>query len=248
MGTVASLVAADAQQAAAAVQVAIDVLNAADLQFSSYRPDSELSRFNRGEVAPSDRLREVLAACDWLSQESDGRFNTQHAGSPEAIDVAGYVKGWAVDQAAQAVTQIGITQFALGVGGDWCLRGGHPDGRPWRWAVLDPATNDRGRAVVAVQDGAIATSGTYERGAHLHGSAPGSSVASFTVVGPQLRWADAFATIGYVMGGEGMSWVSRYQGYSAALIEANGTMIADETFPLVAGSDFPDVSAPYLTG
>lgn len=253
MGTWASLVTADADTTAIAQAVAAAELRAADCQFSSYKHDSELNRFNCGQVAePSLELREVLSACSWLEQESSGVFTTRHSGSPDEHDVAGYVKGWAVDKATSALDRLGIERFALGVGGDWRFRGGHPDERPWRWAVLDPHQRDRPRAVISMWDGAIATSGTYERGDHLHcgrsTSAPpvGSQMASFTVVGPELKWADAFATIGFLKGAEGLGWVSGYDGYSAAFIDSHGTMLADHKFPVVAGSGFPDHKAPYM--
>lgn len=253
MGTWASLVTTDADTTALAQAVAAAELRAADNRFSSYIDHSELNRFNRGQVAElSPELREVLGACSWLEQESSGVFTTRHRGSPNEHDVAGYVKGWAVDKAASALDRLGIERFALGVGGDWRFRGGHPDERPWRWGVLDPHHRDRPRAVISMWDGAIATSGTYERGDHLHRgrstSAPpvGSEMASFTVVGPELKWADAFATIAFLKGAEGLGWVSGYAGYSAAFIDSHGTMLADQAFPLADGSDFPNHKAPYM--
>lgn len=249
MGTWASLVTAGAEEADLAQQLTAEVLAAADQRFSSYRSDSELTRFNLGHAEqPSAQLREVLAACAWLERESGGVFSAKHPGSPNSHDVAGYVKGWAVDRAADRLDSAGIAHYALGVGGDWRLRGGHPEGRPWRWGIVDPLRTDRPRAMLSLSDGAVATSGTYERGAHLHTAGTGQRLSSFTVVGPELRWADAFATTGFLMGTAGMQWVSRYTGYSSALVDHAGTMLADQSFPLSPGSDYPEWSAPYSRG
>lgn len=247
MGTWASLVAADDEQAEVAQVAAAQVLDEVDQRFSSYRTDSEVSRFNRGEVPqPSGSLREVLAACAWLAEESAGVFSARHSGSGGSFDVAGYVKGWAVDLAATELDRLGIEHYAIGVGGDWRLRGGHPQGRPWRWSVLDPQDRSKPRALLDIRDGAVATSGNYERGRHLYADDEvAAEVESFTVVGPALRWADAFATTGYLMGLQGLEWVAGFEGYTGAVIAPGGAMIADDAFPLTIGSEFPAVAAPY---
>lgn len=255
MGTWASLVAADVSSAEIAEAAASTVLAQLEMQFSSYRKDSEVSRFNRGELTePSERLREVLAACSWLKEESGGVFDVHHAGSPTAVDVAGYVKGWAVELAADALDAAGIEHYALGVGGDWRVRGGHPDGRPWQLAIVDPTDRTRARSVVSLTTGALATSGAYERGAHIvvpAGTAskregpPGLRAASFSVTGPLLRWADAFATIGFAMGEEGLAWVDNYADYHGAIIVQGDRMSAADGFPVAAHAEFPDLAFPY---
>jgi len=246
MGTWASLVAADDAAADVGQELAQAVLADVDRRFSSYRPDSEISRFNRGEVAdPSPQLREVLAACDWLGEESDGFFDIALPDG-QGVDVAGYVKGWAGDLAAEALSAGGLGQFALGIGGDWRVHGGHPDGRPWHLAVLDPTDRTRIRATVALIDGALATSGTYERGDHIRTyRIAGQRVGSFTVAGPLLRWADAFATVGYARGDEGLAWVDRFAGYHGAIIAEDGRMSAAEGFPVGVSAGFPELAHPY---
>lgn len=251
MGSMASLMLVSEypeQDSARAQEVAMDVLNDVEARFSSHRADSELSRFAAGLVdRPSDQLRHALAACEWLGKVSGGVFTTS---TTHEYDLAGYVKGWAIDQAAEAVTAAGVVDFALGVGGDWRVMGTGPDGRPWRFGVIDPTDTGAVRALVDTE-GAIATSGLYERGEHLRRTAAlesSDAVASFTVVGPLLAWADAFATIGFLLGDRGLGWVATFPGYSAALIRPDGQMVADEAFPLAVGTvpEFPQVAAPYL--
>lgn len=230
-----------------AQRIAAAVLGDLESRFSSYRADSELSRFAAGQVdVPSAELRHALAACEWLSEVSGGVFTTT---TTHEHDLAGYVKGWAVDQAAEAVAAAGIGDFALGVGGDWRVVGHGPDGRPWRFGILNPTDTAAVRALADIH-GAIATSGLYERGEHLRRTESvytSGRVASFTVVGPRLAWADAFATIGFLLGDHGLEWVAGFHGYSAALIRDDGHMVADESFPLAPGSVpvIPGLAAPY---
>ena len=68
---------------------------------------------------------------------------------------------------------------------------------------------------------AVATSATYERGAHIVDPRTGLtalSLASVTIVGPDLTLADAYATAVFVMGIDGLDWISDRQGYEAYLV------------------------------
>ena len=80
-------------------------------------------------------------------------------------------------------------------------------GRPWRVGIRHPDQADRVAAVLEVSDRAVATSGDYERGAHVTdprtGRAP-TGLRSVTVVGPRLAFTDAYATAVFAMGLEGL--------------------------------------------
>lgn len=248
MGSWASLVTADPIDADTGRRLAAEAFESVEARLSSYRSDSEVSRFDRGEVPdPSAELRHVLAACEWLETASGGMFSSRPAGPAGPLDLAGYVKGWAIDQAADQLIAAGIERFALGIGGDWRILGGHPDDRPWRFAILDPADPASPRALVEVVEGALATSGRYERGDHVlvpPGAATGAAAAptgaagaaSFSVVGPRLAWADAFATVGLLKGTGGIEWVAGFAGYAGAVVLADGAMYAADEFPLAADS------------
>jgi len=73
---------------------------------------------------------------------------------------------------------------------------------------------------------AVATSGPYERGAHLIDPAtgrPASRAASATVTGPSLALADALATGVAVGGDEALAVVAGLDGYAAYLIRPDGS-------------------------
>jgi thiamine biosynthesis lipoprotein len=46
-----------------------------------------------------------------------------------------------------------------------------------------------------------------------------------TVIGPNLTWADALATAAFVMGADGVDWVSQFAGYRALAITTDGTLL-----------------------
>ena len=203
---------AAAEQAVAAAYAELVRL---DALFSTYRPDSSISRRRRGEVTsePDDPvLAEVEQLCAVASDRTDGTFT---AWLPDAdgvlrYDPTGLVKGWAVDRAAGTLTGLPFTAWSVNAGGD-VLVGRHAhmrpegaDAAPWRVGVEDPRDRSRMVAVVPVVEGAVATSGTAARGAHLFDPIAERMVertGSTTVVADTLLWADVWATALFV-GGE----------------------------------------------
>jgi thiamine biosynthesis lipoprotein len=75
--------------------------------------------------------------------------------------------------------------------------------------------------VLAVRNGAVATSGAYERGEHIRdpftGRAP-IDLRSITIVGPSLTFADAYATAAFAMGPTGLAWVAGLPDYEGCAI------------------------------
>lgn len=212
MGTVVSVDVrrADPLAAAAALDAAFEVLRAADDRFSPFREDSELSRLDRGRLAPAEMsadLRDVLAIADRARADSDGVFDV-HA--PDGrLDTNGVVKGWAAQRAADELTAAGLHDFCLNAGGDVVARGEPEPGRPWRVAVRDPDDPHAVLAVLEVRDGAVATSGGYERGAHVWDGRSGSRdvpLIAATVAAADLTVADVLATTVLAMGEDGAAW------------------------------------------
>ena len=82
--------------------------------------------------------------------------------------------------------------------------------------------------MLAVEDLAVATSGEYERGAHIldpHTGRPPSGLLSVTVVGPDLATADAYATAAFAMGADGPEWTATLDGYDALCITSDGRVL-----------------------
>jgi FAD:protein FMN transferase len=235
MGTVASVHVHDTAEPAvieAAVEALWLELDRLEAVFSTFRESSVISRVNRGELHLLDagaEVIEVVDVCTWLEHVSHGAFRARRPGDT-VLDPAGFVKGWAAELAAQCLDRAGLSQWYLSVGGDIQTRGTSGDGSPWRVAIADPNSDDSGaiRAIVEVSGEAVATSGTAARGRHLwdgRTGRPSDALASMTVVGPHLTWADAFATAAFVMGPEGVDWVADFDGYRALAITSAGDLV-----------------------
>jgi FAD:protein FMN transferase len=224
MGTVVSF-RFDGQDAApAGLTDAISWLHEVDRRFSPFRPDSEVTLIADGRLAESDThpdVREVLALIDQAAVDSGGAFDARRWRADGRFDPSGLVKGWAVERSSADLARARGGRFAIDAGGDVVVRSGDPGGHPWRVGIRHPDRPDRVAAVLSIADGAIATSGGYERGAHIRDPRTGrtpSDVRSMSVVGPDLTWADTFATAAYVMGRDGLAWVAGHPGYDAVAI------------------------------
>jgi FAD:protein FMN transferase len=207
-----------------------------DRRFSTYKPDSEVCRLDRGELSAagaSPDLRHVLDACVEMSEATAGYFDayvTHH------FDPSGYVKGWSVEVASQRLHAAGAVNHCINAGGDIRVRGRAPDPEGWRIGIAHPWERDTVAWVVVGTDVAVATSGTYERGLHVINpftGMPADQLCSVTVVGPDLAIADSYATAALAMGRRGFTWLATLNGYESAVITSTGEAFRSERFPAV---------------
>ncbi|WP_326581567.1 FAD:protein FMN transferase [Actinacidiphila glaucinigra] len=228
MGTVFSFDVRD--RATSAIRDALDRavrhLHSVDAIFSTYRPDSAVSRLARGEIGLADcppEVHEVLALCARAADDSDGWFSITAGG---ALDPSGLVKGWATENASRMLHEAGAHHTCVNGGGDIRVRGQAAPGTPWRIGIADPLHPGAPAAVVTASgDLAIATSGTAERGPHIldpHDGAPATDLASITVIGPDLTTTDAYATAAFAHGNGSHAWLELLDGYEALAILPDG--------------------------
>ena len=211
---------------AAAIRAACTRLHEADAVFSTWDPRSPLSRLRGGSISEADGppiLGEVRAVCETARDISGGWFDPW--AMPGGYDPTGLVKGWAVDRALDALRDAGVPAALVNGGGDLAAFGGPAPGEPWRTGIRHPWRPAALAAVLEVR-GAVATSGTYERGPHLvdpHTGRPACRAASATVTGPSLAMADALATALAVGGDAALEAIEGLAGYAGYLIRPDGT-------------------------
>jgi FAD:protein FMN transferase len=228
MGTTVSFDVRHPAVGPAALGEALAVLEAIEERFSTFRPGSEISRLGRGEISIDDchpDVREVMAACAVLRAESGGAFDAVRDGR---LDPSGYVKGWAAERAADLLRAAGARDFSVNIGGDIVCAGEPEVGRPWRVGVRGPADATSILLVLGVRDGAVATSGLYERGTHVAHAATGEIPAlwrSVTVLAPDLATADAVATAALAMGEAGPAWAAARPGCEVAAVDGAGRLM-----------------------
>ena len=202
----------------ASSKVGIDELNAGlaevieyvkviDREFSTYKPDSQVSQIRRGELKienASAQMQEVWQLCLRARELTEGSFDPWCVKG--GYDPSGYVKGWAADGCIRILKGHGAENIQINAAGDLALAGGFEDGKPWSIGVRSPENKFEVLKVFEIFDGAIATSGTYEIGAHIkdpHTGLIAIGARSATVIGPDGGLADALATSLVVTGREG---------------------------------------------
>jgi thiamine biosynthesis lipoprotein len=206
MGTAVTIEVRDRRVRRGALARAFAWLRWVDATFSTYSPSSEISRINAGVLAREaahPRVRDVLARCEALRGETDGYFDMR-APDPPRLDPSGLVKGWAVDEAFGLLMRAGARRVCVEAGGDVRVGGGG-----WRVGIRHPFARERCAAVLSLDEGAVATSGAYERGEHIIdpvSGEPARGVVSVTLVGRTLAKVDPLATAAFAMGARGPQW------------------------------------------
>ncbi|CAB4784464.1 unannotated protein [freshwater metagenome] len=234
-GTTVFVDVASASENESQLQQGIDHVRAFTLHvdevFSTYKEDSIVTRLRKNHIGIESCSEEVL---DVWERCAVARYLTDGAFDPWAVeggfDPSGLVKGWAADKCAQILQRNGAQYIQVNAAGDLSLRGGFAgDGavKPWSIGVVNPENRKEHVQVFDITDGAIATSGSYERGAHIvdpHTGLIAIGAKSATVVGPDGGLADALATALMVEGRDGAIWFSQPELslYSAWVIDRHG--------------------------
>ena len=214
------------------------ILHRADAVFSTWKPQSPISRLRRGEITCEDvpaEVIEVLELCSVARDISGGWFDPW--AMPGGVDPTGYVKGWSAQHALAQLCSGEVHGAIVNAAGDIVGVGGPNPASPFRVGIVNPLAKDRLACVVELA-GAIATSGTYERGAHLidpRSKRPGARVASASVSGPDLGLADALATALVVAGEQALERFEALEGYEALVFAFDGTARWTKHFPFAPG-------------
>jgi thiamine biosynthesis lipoprotein len=200
---------------------AFERLKEIDSRFSTYKPDSEVSRLQRGELAEqavSQELDQVLAACRQAQADTNGYFSVNYSGR---LDPSGYVKGWAINEVSKIIQEAGYSTFCIGAGGDIMARS---DGsKTWNIGIQDPLDKKQILDMLSISNGAVATSGNYERGPHIINPKTGQPAQKFlsvTVTGPDIITADVLATAIFAAGDTAM--INSFDGYSCIAVLPSG--------------------------
>jgi thiamine biosynthesis lipoprotein len=202
--------------------------SAIDAQFSPFKPDSEISRFNRGEIAESaftPRMREIMALGEKTRRDTGGYFDIHRPDG--GADPCGIVKGWAIRHAARQLAAMGFSHFCVEAGGDIQCRGRNEQGAEWTVGIRNPFARDEIVKVLQPRGRGVATSGNYLRGDHIYNPHTGrygeDDIVSLTVIGADVLEADLYATAAFAMGREGIHFIERLPGLEAYEIDTSGT-------------------------
>jgi FAD:protein FMN transferase len=150
------------------------------------------------------------------------------------LDFGGIGKEYAADRAAAICRDHGIAHGYVNLGGDVRVLGARPDGTPWRIGIRHPRDADAVIGTATLVDGAVATSGDYERYFEIRGrrychlldartGRPVTHWQSASVVAPLAILAGSYASIAMLEGADAERFLIA-QRVHYLLVAADGTV------------------------
>jgi FAD:protein FMN transferase len=177
--------------------------------------------FRAGRVPEPAQLQPLLPLIGWSQVEwAAGRIRLPRAGME--LDFGGFGKEYAADRAAAVLAAAGQRHGFVNLGGDIRVLGPRADGQAWRFGIQHPRQAEGTIASVEMHDGALASSGDYERFFERDGRRychildprtgwPVSTWASVSVVAPACVAAGALSTIAMLKGEQALAFLATQQ-------------------------------------
>lgn len=174
--------------------------------------------FRQPRVPHARELAPLLALVDWPAvQREEGAVFLPRAGME--IDFGGFGKEYAADRACALLQERGVKHGYVNLGGDMRFIGPQPDGRLWSIGIQDPRKADGIAASIAVSQGALTTSGDYERFFDVDGKRychvlnprtgmPVSYWRSVSVLAPLAVLGGSVSTIAMLKEDDGLSFLA----------------------------------------
>ena len=213
-------------EAQVAIEEVVQWLKDVDTVFSTFKSDSIISQLRDGRMNIDDvdaGVADVIARCKRIRDLTNGLFDPWSVEG--GFDPSGLVKGWAADRAAEILSGHGLRDFMINAGGDVTVRGKAGKDEKWIIGIQHPYLPGQICESVSVANGAVATSGLYERGEHI--TSPDNSpikATSATVIGPDCATADALATALLIAGRAGVEWFKKLPNWSGLIVDGDSTV------------------------
>ena len=202
-------------------------------------PAVDAWRVTEGQRLPTEsELYALRPLVDLMSVHADVQAQTIYLEKRRMrIDVGGIGKGYAADQAVNALRRAGAVAGVVALSGDIKTFGRLPGGKMFPVGIQHPREEGSVLAWIDLQDEAISTAGDYERffereGVRYHHILdprtlqPARSCQSVTVIAREGVWADGLDTGIFVMGPErGMELVEQLPDVEAIIVDAEGRLL-----------------------
>lgn len=145
-------------------------------------------------------------------------------------------KGYAADMAKKLLMSKGVVAGIINASGDMNTWGKQPNGEDWTVAITNPMNKNNAFALLPLSNGAVVTSGNYEKYVMFNGKRythiidprtgyPSSGIISVTVFAPKAELADALATSIFVMGTDvGINRINQLPNIECIIIDEEGNI------------------------
>ena len=151
-------------------------------------------------------------------------------------------EGYATDKCRKMMLAKGIQAGIINGSGDMSTWGKQPNGKAWNIGITNPFDTEKLVAIVPINNGAVTTSGSYEkfvvfdgkRYSHIINPAtgyPATGLCSVTVFGPNAETANGLSTSLMVLGKTaGLLLLDKFPNYSCVIITDDGKVIKSKNF------------------
>jgi thiamine biosynthesis lipoprotein len=191
--------------------------------------------FRAKTLPDQSQLDQLLTRIGWQRVERQDEAIRLPAAGME-IDFGGFGKEYAADRAATLLEERGVAHGYVNLGGDIRAMGPQPDGVAWLIGVQNPRRPGEVIATIPVRQGALATSGDYERYfehkdrryCHVLDPRTGWPVShwsSVSVLAPLAVVAGSYATITMLKQESGLDFL-RAAGMTHLCVDADGTVFS----------------------
>lgn len=145
-------------------------------------------------------------------------------------------KGYAADKAKTLLISKGVPSGIINASGDMNTWGKQPNGNDWKVAITNPMDKNKVFALLPITNGAVVTSGNYEKYVNFNGKRythiinprtgyPSTGIISVTVFAPKAELADALATSVFVMGKDaGLDRINQLPKIECIIIDDKGNI------------------------
>jgi FAD:protein FMN transferase len=153
-------------------------------------------------------------------------------------------KGYAADKAKDLLIKKGVKAGIINASGDMNTWGKQPNGDEWKVAITNPMDKNKAFALLPITNGAVVTSGDYEKFVTFNGiryahiidprtGYPSTGIISVTVFAPKAELADALATSVFVMGKTaGLDRINQLPNIECVIIDDKGNVFTSNNIKI----------------
>jgi thiamine biosynthesis lipoprotein len=153
-------------------------------------------------------------------------------------------KGYAADKAKALLIEKGVEAGIINASGDMNTWGKQPNGQEWKVAITNPFEKSKAFALLPITNGAVVTSGNYEKQVTFNGKvyshiidprtgSPSSGLLSVTVFAPKAEIADALATAIFIMGVDvGLNLINQLPKIECVIIDEKGNIFTSNNIKI----------------
>ncbi|HEX4506458.1 MAG TPA: FAD:protein FMN transferase [Alphaproteobacteria bacterium] len=190
-------------------------------------------RFDRDQPPDAGQVEALLDRVGWDKLRWEPPVLSFTVAGME-IDFGGIVKEYAVDSAAAICKAQGVPNAVVNLGGDIHVVGPRGDGSPWRVGIRHPRQAGGVLETLSIREGALASSGDYERCITFRGRRyghilnprtgwPVRHMAAVSVLGDLCVVSGSASTIGMLREEDGPAWLADL-GLPHLWVDTNGAI------------------------